>query len=125
MPGFSPYNPVGYQPYTYMPPQRQELQPAQQNGGFSCRPVGGREEAVAAQIDYMSAGLVMPDLAHGMIYFKRFNPNTGASDFAEFEYKAPKPPAPPVRYVTFEEFEAFKNQFGGSKRTKAEVKTDE
>ena len=124
MPGFSPYNynSGGFQPYnTYMPQQRQELQPAQQNGGFSCRPVGSREEAVAAQIDDMSAGLVMPDLAHGMIYFKRFNSN----DFAEFEYKAPEPPAPPVRYVTFEEFEAFKNQFGGSKRTKAEVKTDE
>ena len=115
---YSPYS-AGYQNFGGFTPQRTE-----QSVGFTCRPVGSREEAVAAQIDYMSAGTVMPDLAHGVIYFKRFNPNTGASDFAEFTYKAPEPAAPPPRYVTFEEFEAFKNQIG-SKKVKAEAKSDE
>ena len=113
---YSPYNySAGYQPYggTYMPQPRQETPTAQINSGFVCRPVGSREEGVAAQVDYMSAGLVMPDLGHGMIYLKRFNPNTGTSDFAEFAYKPPEPPAPPVQYVTVDEFEAFKKQLGG------------
>lgn len=57
--------------------------------GFQCRPVTSREEAVASLVDYFSPGMLMPDLAHGRVYFKRFNPNTGASDFVEFSYVPP------------------------------------
>ena len=56
----------------------------QNQQSFSCRPVTSREEAVAAQIDFMGPGTIMPDLGHGMIYLKRFNPNTGSSDFLLF-----------------------------------------
>lgn len=52
--------------------------------GFQCRPVTSREEAVAFLTDYFSPGTLMPDFGHGTVYFKRFNPNTGASDFYEF-----------------------------------------
>ena len=92
--------------------QTPQPQPMQQNSGFTCRPVTCREEAIAAQVDYFSAGLVMPDLPHGVIYVKRFNSNTGASEFGEFKYA---PPAPAVesggintsQFITRKEFEEF------------------
>lgn len=102
---------MNYMPYgapypTYMPQRTDALtgaqnapQPPQSYGqantqqtvqtGFQCRPVTSREEAVASLVDYFSPGMLMPDLAHGRVYFKRFNPNTGASDFVEFSYVPP------------------------------------
>ena len=102
------YNPVGYQQQT-APVQPQ--QPAQ-TGGYICRPVTCREEAVAAQVDYFSAGIVMPDLAHGVIYLKRFDPNTGASSFLDFKYVPPAPAVEsgsidPAQFVTRKEFDEF------------------
>ena len=105
----SGYNPGGYQQQTApMQPQ----QPAQTTGGYVCRPVTCREEAVAAQVDYFSAGLVMLDLAHGVIYLKRFDPNTGASSFHDFKYAPPAPPVEsgsidPAQFVTRKEFDEF------------------
>lgn len=114
------YNTYNYQPYTsgyntVSPYQQQQpMQPQQQaqNSGYTCRPVTCREEAVAAQVDFFSAGLVMPDLAHGVIYVKRFNPNTGASDFGEFKYAVPAPAVEsgsidPAQFVTRKEFDEF------------------
>ena len=118
------YNTYNYQPYTsgyntvntpYQPQQQtapmQPQQPAQ-SGGYICRPVTCREEAVAAQVDYFSAGIVMPDLAHGVIYLKRFDPNTGASSFHDFKYVPPAPPMEsgsidPAQFVTRKEFDEF------------------
>lgn len=105
----APY--TGYQPgQTYFPQPPQYQQPQQQMpAAFACHPVGSREEAIAAQTDYFSAGLVMPDLSHGAIYLKRFNQQTGASDFFEFRMEQPEvkkePPTP--EYVTRDEFERF------------------
>ena len=98
-----------YQQYqqTYQPPM-QVYQPPRQ-GEFLCRPVTCREEAVGAQVDYFSP-LVMPDLGHGVIYLKRFNPQTGSSDFVEF--RASQPEAPP-QFVTMEEFNAFREEVLG------------
>ncbi len=118
-----PYGYPGYGGYTpgqtYMPQQQmqpQQLPAAQMAQAFACRPVTSREEAVAAQTDYFSAGLVMPDLSHGVIYLKRFNQQTGASDF--FEFKLAQPEAKhEVQYVTVAEFEKFQKElsrrFGG------------
>lgn len=69
-----------------------------------------REEAVAVIADPLSAGVLLPDLAHGVIYVKRFNPNTGASDFGEFQLVQPQaaPVEKPVEtpeYVTRRDFE--------------------
>ena len=105
----SGYNPGGYRQQT-APVQPQ--QPAQTTGGYICRPVTCREEAVAAQVDYFSAGIVMPDLAHGVIYLKRFDPNTGASSFHDFKYAPPAPPVEsgsidPAQFVTRKEFDEF------------------
>ena len=96
---------------TFFPQQQQQMNPA-----FACHPVGSREEAVAAQTDYFSAGLVMPDLSHGVIYLKRFNQQTGASDFFEFKLAQPEAKSE-VQYVTVAEFEKFQKElsrrFGG------------
>ena len=93
--GYSTYMP---QQARYEPPyaafqQMGQVTPPTQNG-FICRPVTSREEAVAVQTDFVSAGTIMPDLGHGMIYFKRFNPNTGLSDWHEFAYVQPSSEAP-------------------------------
>lgn len=95
-----PYYPPSTNYSTYMPQQAryepfyanyaqgvQATQPTQ--NGFICRPVTSREEAVAVQTDFISAGTIMPDLGHGVIYLKRFNPNTGLSDWYEFAYVPP------------------------------------
>lgn len=100
--GFSPQQTFfPQQPQQYTPPQTYAQQPA-----FACHPVTSREEAVAAQTEYFSAGLVMPDLAKGRIYLKRFNQNTGASEFFEFGLIQQEEPTK-VEYVTKDEFNKF------------------
>ena len=86
------------------------MQPQAAQPGFSARGVTSKEEALATQTDYFSAGTVMPDLAHDVVYLKRFNQMTGASDFLEFRRVYPEPPAPPAQYVTVDEFNAFKEE---------------
>ena len=116
----SGYNPVGYQQQT-APVQPQ--QPAQ-TGGYICRPVTCREEAVAAQVDYFSAGLVMLDLAHGMIYVKRYNSDTGLSDWGEYKYCPPQPKAPevdPAQFVTRKEFDEFARRMQAMKEVEVDA----
>ena len=103
----------GYAPQqTFFPQQQQQITPA-----FACHPVGSREEAVEAQTDYFSAGLVMPDLSHRGIYLKRFNQQTGASDFYEFKLVETEEKKETEQYVTVAEFEKFQKElsrrFGG------------
>lgn len=90
--------------------QGQNYQPSiiqQSNSGYICRPVTGREEAVAMQVDFLGPGTLMPDFPHGIIYFKRFNPNTGAADFAEFRLAPPQPEPKPAQGVTLDDFNAL------------------
>ena len=97
-PYYTGYNPQIQQPQIQQPqiqqPQPQQTAPQPQvQSGFICRPVTSREEALATPCDFMAAGVIMPDMAHGMIYLKRFNSQTGASDFADFAYTPPTAPA--------------------------------
>lgn len=85
--------------------------PAMQQSGFVCRPVTSREEAVATQVDFFSPGTVMPDLAHGIIYLKRINQQTGSADFLEFYYKQEEKKP---EYVTRQEFEEFIKSIKGN-----------
>lgn len=81
-----------YQPYPGGQTQtgmQQNQQPNNQNAGYVCRPVTSREEAVASQVDFMGPGSIMPDFGHGMIYFKRFNPNSGGAEFFDFAVQPP------------------------------------
>lgn len=93
-------------------PQSAPSAPAAPAAAFLVQPVTRKEEALAVIADPMAPGVLMPDLDHGVIYVKRFNPNTGTSDFAEFGLKTATAPAqtaqesaePKVEYVTAEEF---------------------
>lgn len=57
---------------------------------YQARPVTSREEALGQQVDFFGAGTLMPDLAHGIVYLKRFNQNTGGSDLFEFRLAQPE-----------------------------------
>lgn len=107
----SPYQPrqdvmtQGY-PSTQLPPSA-PAQAAQQ--GFGCRPVTSREEALAMAPEYFGPGTIMPDLAHGAIYLKRFNQNTGASDFYEFVERVQEVEKP-VQYATIDDLNALRDE---------------
>lgn len=87
-----PQMPMQAPQQSYMPspaPQPQQVQ------GYICQPVTSREEALAVQAQYFSPGTLMPDLAHGKVYLKRFNVDTGASDM--YEFSLPDPPVMPTQ----------------------------
>ena len=99
---YSPLSPMGTQ---YM--QQPQAAPAPQVPSFG---VTGREEAVAAQVDFGGPGTLMPDLGHGVIYLKRFNPNTGACDLFDFAVRAPEPAAPAPQYATMDDLNALREE---------------
>lgn len=112
-PNFAPFQ----APQTPMMPQMGNYTPASQSApagqpaasqGFVCRPVASREEAVAAQTDFFGPGIIMPDLGHGMIYLKRFNQTTGASDLLEFAY-IPSQPAQAAQSGEFVPMDMFRD----------------
>lgn len=94
-----PYQPVqdalgrpGGSGWTGAPPAANGTQtaPRGQRGGFICCPVTSREEAVATRVEAFGPAVIMPDLGHGMIYYKRFNEKTALADFGEFRYVPPQ-----------------------------------
>lgn len=107
--------------------QGQNYQPSmiqQNNSGYICRPVTGREEAVAMQVDFLGPGTLMPDFPHGIIYFKRFNPNTGAADFAEFRLAPPQPEPKPAQGVTMDDFNALADRVRKLEKMEGGIKND-
>lgn len=88
----------GYQPPQYqMPPQAPQFQPnstpamvppqpmAQNRPNYICYPVGSVEEAVASRVEAFDPPHIMLDFSHDLIYYKKFNQQTGGSDFATFK----------------------------------------
>lgn len=101
----------GYAPQQFQPPQNPPVMPQNQpvmQQGFQCRPVTSREEAVATQVDFASPGTIMPDFAHGTIYFKRFNSNTGGSDFLAYVLQTEPPAPPPPAWASVQEVEELR-----------------
>lgn len=93
--------------YTKVGPQTDiQQQPAQQQEVFNIRSVGSREEAVITPVDYFKPTVIL-GLNHGMIYFKKFNSDTGETIFWPFKY-APDMAAEP-KYVTMEMFNELKS----------------
>ena len=89
----APQQGFGYQPNNY-PPMMQNAPQGQQppnQQGFRVQPVTSREEAMAVQTDFFGLGTILPALAQGVIWVKRFNPGTGASDMLEFRLVQPIP----------------------------------
>lgn len=107
----APYYPGQYSgqgiPYPIMSQQSQQQQP-----GYTVRPVASREEAVAAQTEFLGLGTIMPDFAHGVIYFKRFNPNNGTTELYDFRMSEPEKQP---RYATVEELEALRAELTAKK----------
>jgi len=115
-PSFGPQNrsssfgaPSGY-PSAQVPPL---VAPAAQNGGvggFSVQPVTSREEALAVIADPLGSGVLLPDLGHGVIYVKKFNANTGASDFWEFALRPEQTAPAPQEYTPLNTFNSAVSQ---------------
>ena len=103
--GFATYPQPGYTQIYGQPP-------AAQPQGFNVRPVTSREEAVAAQIDFMGPGTIMPDFGHGVIFYKKFNPNTGSSELLEYALKSSSEPT----YATIEDLAALREELLAANR---------
>lgn len=101
-----PTPPMGY-PQQMQAQQAQQMAQPQRMPSYVCKPVTGREEALAMQVDFFGPGTVMPDIAHDTIYLKRFDTNTGASVFCEYRRVQPAPEPAPVQFVPVEVFEAL------------------
>lgn len=87
------YNPYGgYYPQNSMRSPLPQVQPVvtppayqqEQTAQFRVIPVANPEEAAAIPTDFSGVPCIIPDFAHGAIYTKTFNPNTGASVFLTF-----------------------------------------
>ena len=106
--------PGGVTPRTDMQPQPM-TQPQQAAQSFFCRPVASREEVLGVPVDFMGTPMFFPDLAHGVIYLKRFNANTGSPDLFEFRVIQPQPAQQeqrqeqPPAFVALEDFLNLKN----------------
>lgn len=99
-----PVNPSGN---VMMPTVQTTAQTPSSNvrSGYICSPVTSREEAVATRVEAFGPPVIMPDLGHGMIYYKRFNEQTALADFEAFQKvpqetptEAPKQQAPSIDY---------------------------
>lgn len=110
--GYGGYTPQ-YQPQQY--PQQQVQQPVQ-SPQHLVRPVASVEEARAVQTDFTGALTIMPDTAHGAIYTKQLNLQTGCADFALYrrvqEPEINKPLETDLsKFVPRSEFDELKQRF--------------
>lgn len=90
VPGYNPAPNFMSQNYTPVPQQQPNymnapVQPQQGIQGQSMvlqgRMVTSREEALGVPVDFSGNPMYFPDMGHGVIYSKKFNMNTGSSDF--------------------------------------------
>lgn len=108
--GYQPYNayygnrsPMMYQPYYQQQPQ--------QTPGVAASLVSNRQEAEAAQILFDSTVNVFVDQAHGLIYTKRFNAQTGAADFDVYKLMVrPTGEQASPTYVTTADLDAIREE---------------
>lgn len=74
---------------------------------ISGRQVSSREEALSVPMDFVAGFTVMPDMAHGKVYVKVLNQNTGAVDMLTFD-RAQEEAQP--QYVTVDQMEQMKQK---------------
>lgn len=93
-----------------MPPVYQPVQRTQEMNLF-CRLASNREEVLGAPVDYTGKPMTFIGPNRQIVWIKTFNPNTGASDIAEFHRNAPadasavKAPS----FVTMPDFERLES----------------
>lgn len=106
-----------YQGYFQQPYQAQAFQyqqPQQAQMALSGRPVTSREEAAGLPMDFTAGAMYMPDLAHGVIYAKIFNANTGEAPLLEFRIAKPEEKRE-TAYATALEVETLRNEIARMK----------
>lgn len=98
----------------YYQPMQNQYQPGNppmtnqtQQTNFVCRPVASKEEALGVPVDFMGSPMFFPDLAHNVIYVKRFNTNTGAADV--FEFHGAQEQVVPPSFAPLDEFNVMKD----------------
>ena len=88
--GMQPLGSAGMAPH--MPSQASQApQGVNSQPGYICRPVASYDEAKAIPTDYMGNVILMPDFAHGMIYAKALDANTGNPIFQRFRFSPEQP----------------------------------
>lgn len=123
--GFNPMNTFMPQMPVNAPQSVPQSQPVNNpQTGFNCRPVTSREEAQAVQVDFFGPGTLMPDLGHGVVYFKRFNQTTGTCDIFEFVAQKEKE-AEQIRYATIDDLNALRDEILGKKKAVKKNDSDE
>ena len=104
-------------------PQNQGANVQQTNNAsqpnFFCRPVASKEEALGVPVDFMGSPMFFPDLAHNVVYMKRFNTTTGAADIFEFhgQQAQEQPSSTSPSFAPLDEFNATKETIGQLKET--------
>lgn len=102
------YNPYGYQYPAYPQIPQQYPQQTQPQPSITCRPVASIDEARATPTDFTGGTQIFPDLAHGCIYTKTLNYQTGAADLNVYKLYVEPPPAQP-EYISRQEFAGLKS----------------
>ena len=105
------YTPQYQQQMTQYP--QQQIQPSAQALQHIVRPVASVEEARAVQTDFTGALTIMPDTAHGAIYTKQLNLQTGCADFISYKRMQPEDSVQTdlSAYVARKEFDELKRRF--------------
>lgn len=101
--------PAFQQPMMYPQQMQPVQQPMMQDGMIQARFVSGREEAVASNV-MPGSMFLFHDRAHGMVYAKLIDPNTGMPEFREYAEVQPAQQQPP-QYATIDALEALRNEF--------------
>ena len=89
-----------------MPPGMQQQLSApqiQQAPTLIGRQVCSREEVLAMPVAYDGTPMFLPDLPHGVIWVKQFDPNTGTATPREYRLTLPQAETKP-QYITEERF---------------------
>lgn len=116
--GYQPYpmpqgpafqRPAFQQPMMYPQQMQPAPQPMMQDGSIQARFVSGREEAVASNV-MPGSMFLFHDRAHGMVYAKLIDPNTGMPEFREYAEVQPAQQQAP-QYVTIDALEALRSEF--------------
>lgn len=108
MPQGPAYQRPAYQQPMQMYPQQMQ-QPMMQDGSIQARFVSGREEAVASNV-MPGSMFLFHDRAHGMIYSKLIDPQTGMPEFRTYAEVQPEAQQMP-QYATIEALNALRGEF--------------
>lgn len=116
-------NGYGYPAPAYQMPQAPSFQPNNQapmvqmpnpapanRPSYICYPVGSIEEAVASRVEAFDPPHIMLDFSHDLIYYKKFNQQTGGSDFAVFK-RAPNEQQKDISTATPSAYESIIQSF--------------